>query len=158
MGINWWGTITNEEVLSRAGSRSLFQTLKIRRMRLVGHLRRMPDGRLAKDILYTELCTGLRPRGRPMLRFKYVAKRVLVSLDIDTERWEEFAEDRTGWRNALRKGGEALEARWLEKLRYKDYPCDTNTVLCKSLEDCLPYIKTILFFPAVTIREMCIAL
>ena len=51
-----------------------------------------------------------------MLRFKDVAKRDLVALDVDTERWEELAEDRTGWRNALRKEGEALEARWLEKL------------------------------------------
>ena len=48
-----------------------------------------------------------------MLRFKDVAKRDLVALDIDTERWEELAEDRTGWRNALRKGG---KARWLKKL------------------------------------------
>ena len=45
-----------------------------------------------------------------MLRFKDVAKRDLVALDIATERWEELAEDRTGWRSALRKGGEALEA------------------------------------------------
>ena len=110
------GHISNEEVLSRAGSRSLFQTLKIRRMRWLGHFRRMPDGRLPKDILYSKLCTGSRPRGRPMLRFKDVAKRDLVALDIDNERWEELAEDRTGWRNALRKGGEELEARWLEKL------------------------------------------
>ena len=51
-----------------------------------------------------------------MLRFKDVAKRDLVALDIATERWEELAEDRTGWRNALRKGGEALEAPCLEKL------------------------------------------
>ena len=116
MGINWWDRITNEEILSRAGSHSLLQTLKIRRMRWLGHLRRMPDGRLPKDILYSKLCTGSRPRGRPMLRFKDVANRDLVALDIDTERWEELAEDRTGWRNALRKGGEALEAWWLEKL------------------------------------------
>ena len=55
-------------------------------------------------------------RDRPMLHFKDVAERDLVALDIDTERWEELAEDRTGWRSALRKGGEALEARWLEKM------------------------------------------
>lgn len=46
-----------------------------------------------------------------MLRFKDVAKRDLMALDIDTERCEELVENRTGWRNTLRKGGEALEAR-----------------------------------------------
>lgn len=84
VGINWWDRITDEEVLSRAGSSSLFQTLRIRRMRWLVHLRRTPDGRLPKDILYSELCTGLRSRGRPMLRFKGVAKRGLVALDMDT--------------------------------------------------------------------------
>ena len=58
MGINWWDRITNEEVLSRAGSRSVFQTLKIRRMRWLWRLLRMPDGRLPKDNLYSDLCTG----------------------------------------------------------------------------------------------------
>ena len=43
MGISWWDKVTNEEVLKRAGSRSLFQSLKTRRMRWLGHLRRMPD-------------------------------------------------------------------------------------------------------------------
>ena len=51
-----------------------------------------------------------------MLHFKEVAKGGFVALNIDTKRWEELAEDRTGWRNTLRKGVEALEARWLEKL------------------------------------------
>ena len=116
MGINRWDRFTNEEVLSRAGSRSLFQTLKMRRMRWLGHLRRMPDGHLPKDILCSELCTGSRSRGRPMLHFKEVAKCELVALNIDTKKWVELAEDRTGWRNALRKRVEALEDRWLEQL------------------------------------------
>ena len=55
-----------------------------------------------------------------MLRLKDVAKRDLVVLDIDTERWEQLAEDRTGWRNALRKGSEALEDLSLEKLAILD--------------------------------------
>ena len=95
--------MTNEEVLSRTGSRSLFLTLKIRRMRRLGHLRRMPDGCLPKDILYSELRTGIRPRGRPMQHLKEVAKRDLVALGVDVGNWEELAEDRAGWRNALRE-------------------------------------------------------
>ena len=106
-GINWWDKITNKGVLSCADSCSLLPTLQIWRMRRLGHLRRMPHGRLPKDILYGELCTGSRPRGQPMLRFKDVAKRDLEALDIDTERWEEVAEDRTrqaGGRMAWKTG------------------------------------------------------
>lgn len=46
MGINWWDEITNEEVLTRTGTRSLFLTLKVRRMQWLGHMQRIPDGRL----------------------------------------------------------------------------------------------------------------
>lgn len=66
-----------------------------------------------------------------MLRFKDVAKRDLVALGVDVGNWEELAEDRAGWRNALREGGEALEAPWLNK----DELNDSDIVLCKSLVD-----------------------
>ena len=65
----------------------------------------MPDGRLTKNILYGELCTGTRPRGHPLLSFIDIARRDLVALDIDTDGWEATAEDRPGWRSALRIGG-----------------------------------------------------
>ncbi|KAI4787141.1 hypothetical protein KUCAC02_029076 [Chaenocephalus aceratus] len=58
LGITWRDKVTNEAVLARTGSKSMFQTLKIRRLRWLGHLRRMPDGRLPKDILYSELSAG----------------------------------------------------------------------------------------------------
>ena len=80
---NWWDKVTNEEVLRRAGNRSVFQTLQIRCSRWLGHLRRMPGGFLPKEILYSELCTGSRPRGPPMLRFKDVAKRDIAALGVD---------------------------------------------------------------------------
>ncbi|KAI4805599.1 hypothetical protein KUCAC02_010203 [Chaenocephalus aceratus] len=73
----------------------MFQTLKVRRLRWLGHLRRMPDGHQPKDILYSELSAGSRGRGRPLLRFKDVVKRDMKALDIATDNWERLAEDRT---------------------------------------------------------------
>ncbi|XP_010764526.1 uncharacterized protein [Notothenia coriiceps] len=46
LGITWRDKVTNEAVLARTGSKSMFPTLKVRRLRWLGHLRRMPDGRL----------------------------------------------------------------------------------------------------------------
>ena len=47
----------------------------------LGHVCRMEDGRIPKDILYGELATGQRNTGRPHLRFKDVCKRDMRALD-----------------------------------------------------------------------------
>ena len=119
LGITWRDKVTNEAVLARTGSKSMFQTLKVRRLRWLGHLRRMPDGRLPKDILYSELSAGSRGRGRPLLRFKDVVKRDMKALDIATDNWERLAEDRTKWRQQLRKGGDRLDKDWIRGLAQK---------------------------------------
>ena len=51
-------------------------------MRWLGHVTRMKDGRIAKDLLYGELVTGKRRTGQPQLRFKDVCKRDLQALGI----------------------------------------------------------------------------
>ncbi|KAJ7324884.1 hypothetical protein JRQ81_017904, partial [Phrynocephalus forsythii] len=48
----------------------MYTLLKQRRLRWLGHVVRMDDGRIPKDLLYGELIKGKRPRGRPQLRYK----------------------------------------------------------------------------------------
>ena len=43
----------------------MFTLLKQRRMRWLGHVVRMDDRRIPKDLLYGELVQGKRPTGRP---------------------------------------------------------------------------------------------
>ena len=75
--ISWQDHISNTEVLAKAGPLSIYVLLTKRRLRWLGHVTRMHDGRLPKDILYGELATGSRPTGRPTLRYKDVLKRDL---------------------------------------------------------------------------------
>ena len=63
--ISWQDKLTNGDVLSRAGLPSMYTLLRQRRLRWLGHIRRMEDGRNAKDILYGELAFGRRTTGRP---------------------------------------------------------------------------------------------
>ena len=88
----------NNEVLSRAGIPSMYTLLRQRRLRWLGHTHRMADGRIPKDLLYGELATGTRSRGRPKLRFKDVCKRKIKACNINTEKWEASADDRTTWK------------------------------------------------------------
>ena len=58
--ISWQDKISNADVPSRAGLPTMYTLLRQRRLRWLGHVRRMEDGRIPKDILYGELALGRR--------------------------------------------------------------------------------------------------
>ena len=62
-GISWQDKVTNGDVLYRVGLPSMYTLLRQRRLRWLGHVRRMEDGRISKDILYGELALGEQPAG-----------------------------------------------------------------------------------------------
>ena len=68
--------------------------LSQRRLRWLGHVKRMDPGRIPKDILYGELAEGTRQTGRPHLRFKDICKRDLKIASIDPNSVENMADDR----------------------------------------------------------------
>ena len=98
MGIKWSDRITNNEALRLAATPSIYTLL---RQRWLGHVRRMQDDRIPKDLLYGELATGKRAHGRPQLRFKDVCKRDTKALDTDVDGREDLAQDRSHWRQEL---------------------------------------------------------
>ena len=69
----------------------------------VGHVHRIPDGRIPKDLLYGELATGSRRTGRPQLQYRDIVKRDMKAVGIDTETWENLAAYRSQWRGAMTK-------------------------------------------------------
>ena len=68
----WKEKITNNEVLIKAGIPSMYTRLRQRRLRWLGNVHRMDDGRIPIDLLYGELAKGKRLVGRPKLRYKGV--------------------------------------------------------------------------------------
>ena len=104
LGIKWSDYITNNEVLELANIPSMYTFLRQRRLRWLGHVCRMKDGRIPKDLLYGELAVGRRAQGRPQLRFKDVCKRNLKAVEVDSKGWESLAPNRPQWRQALKQG------------------------------------------------------
>ncbi|KAI8519265.1 hypothetical protein Bbelb_025220 [Branchiostoma belcheri] len=122
LGISWRDRVPNTTVLERSGSLSLHLLLCQRRLRWLGHVYRMEDGRIPKDILYGELVMGRRPVGRPALRFRDVCKRDMKCADIDSASWEQLAADRSEWRHAVKVGlarGQVKHHMQLEAKRQK---------------------------------------
>ncbi|KAL8559490.1 hypothetical protein ACOMHN_037154 [Nucella lapillus] len=78
-------------------------------LRWSGHLVRMQDSRLPKQLFYGELTGGHPPSGRPKLRYKDTLKKALQQCDIDEKQWEFLSTNRSEWRQAIRKGTEAYE-------------------------------------------------
>ncbi|KAK2179538.1 hypothetical protein NP493_485g00002 [Ridgeia piscesae] len=87
MRITWMEKVTNKEILERTGLRFIDDLLIRNNHRWTGHLMRMSPDRLPKQILYSQLSSGHRKRGRPRLRFKDTIKRNLKLRDIKTDSW-----------------------------------------------------------------------
>ena len=109
LNVNWSDHIPDTEILDRANMDSIYAVLMKSQLRWAGHVARMPDDRLPKQIFFGELCEGARPQGRPLLRYKDTLKSTLKKCDINHETWEKDAQDRPAWRSVARTGTIAYE-------------------------------------------------
>ena len=100
--LTWKDKVTNKEILKRTGLPSMEDLLIKKNLRWTGHLMRMSSDRLPKQILYSQLSSGYRKRGRPHLQFKDTIKRNLKLRDIKTDSWTSLSQQRAKWRAAVK--------------------------------------------------------
>ena len=67
--IKWFNKVTNIEVLTRANLESIHTDLRKRRLHSIGHIRRMNDDTLLKNISYGEIQRVKMKVGRPLLLY-----------------------------------------------------------------------------------------
>ena len=65
LNVTWQDKITNSDILQRAGLTSIHGLLRSKRLKWLGHLRRMTNDRIPKLVLYGELCAGKRKQCKP---------------------------------------------------------------------------------------------
>ena len=60
LGVKWQDHVTNSEILSRTGTTSMFSLLSQRHVHVQrhGHVHRMNDRRILKEVLHGQLTTG----------------------------------------------------------------------------------------------------
>ena len=84
--ITWQDKVSNRVVLERAGIFSMYTLLKQQHLRWLGHVVRMVDGWIPKDLL---------------LPYKDICKQDLKALGMDLNKWETLTSERSAWRQAL---------------------------------------------------------
>ena len=85
-------------------SLSISTTICKHQLRWIGHVVRMPDTRLPKQVLYSELATGQRAPGGQKKRFKDHLKTLLKQCNISPTALESLAADRKIWSSTCHQG------------------------------------------------------
>ncbi|KAK2192300.1 hypothetical protein NP493_35g06012 [Ridgeia piscesae] len=98
MRITWIDKVTSKEIIERTGLPSMQDILIRKNLRWTGLLMRVSPDRLPKQVLYSQLFSGHRKRGRPRLRFNGNIKRNLKLRDIKTDSWISPLQERDKWR------------------------------------------------------------
>ena len=122
LGITWKDKVPDTEVLRRTKSVSVENIVFRSHLRWLGHVIRMDDSRLPKQLLYGELSKGTRPVGRQQKRYRNQFLAVLKACHISSGNLEALAKDRAKWRETCRKGLQIRErdrTKWLEERRQK---------------------------------------
>ena len=85
---------TNNSVLEETNSTSIEARIITHQLSWAGHVVRMPDLRLPKQIIYSELRNGQHNQGGQFKRYKDVPNANMKRCLINTNDWENAAMDR----------------------------------------------------------------
>jgi hypothetical protein len=92
-----WRKLHNDELHNLYSLPNIVRMIKSRRMRWVGHVARMGEGRGVYRILVGRP-EGKRPLGRPRHMWEDNIKMDLGEIGIDGSKWIQLAQDRVQWR------------------------------------------------------------
>jgi transcription termination factor 2 len=118
-GIKWQDMTPNTEVLLRSKMYGIQYYIIKSQFRWTGHVIRMPDDRIPKQLLFGELSQGKCQQCCPFLWFKDSPKRNLKSCLIVPEKLESFAADRAKWRHLCHQSLLSFESSHISDIERK---------------------------------------
>ncbi|XP_059849029.1 uncharacterized protein LOC132406918 isoform X1 [Hypanus sabinus] len=130
MQIHWQDRISNLTVLDRANSTSIEAKVLKAQLRWTGHVIRMDESRMPRQLFYGELEQGNRARGRPRKRYKDNLKLNLKWAKLQPRDLEHTAADRSKWRNLCSKAANNFQAKSQERHREASAPAPTGGAPC----------------------------
>ena len=112
-GVRWQDRITNTEVLKLTNSKSIRGLISSNRLKWLGHVSRMTEVRIPKQLLFGELVEGKRPQKKPKKRWKDCVRKDMKDFKIDESSWYESSLDRSLWRALVIEGLGVFEDSYL---------------------------------------------
>ncbi|KAJ4450850.1 hypothetical protein ANN_02281 [Periplaneta americana] len=103
--IGEWRKLHNAELHGLYSTPDIIRNIKSRRLRWAGHVARMGESRNAYRVLVGRP-EGIRPFGRPRLKWEDNIKMDLREVGYDDRKWINLAQDRDQWRAYI------LEKKW----------------------------------------------
>ena len=100
LGVNWQDKVSNSEVRKRAGISGIPVLLRLARLRWLGHVVRLGNHRLPKQLLFGRLSVP-RPSGKPRRRWSDCVMSDLSDAKIGDE-WYDLAMNKTTWTNCIK--------------------------------------------------------
>ena len=119
LNIKYHLKIPDAEVLALASCVSVESMVMSSQMRWVGHVVRMEDFRIPKQLFYGQLKEGKRPSHKPRKRYKDNIKCNLKQMKIDERTWEDVAHIRPAWRESVKAGCSYFEANRVQHVQLK---------------------------------------
>lgn len=107
--ITWEAYRPNISVLDEAETTMIEAIVNENRLRWTGHVVRMDDNRLPKQVFYGQLKEGKQSRGGQKKRYEDILKATLKSSSIDVKTWETLGQERNTWRSLMHQGVEYFE-------------------------------------------------
>src|ERR1700761_9433231 len=93
--LTWQDKVPNNTMLKQTRSCSLESLLIKARLRWTGHMLRMPDTRIPKQLLYGDLSAKDRKPGGQLKRYKDQLKSTLKSCDVPVADLKNLVQDRS---------------------------------------------------------------
>ena len=109
LGVTWQDHVSYDSIFERTNTPSITSMLAKRQLKWVGHVIRMSDDSLPRQILYGQLHQGNRPPGGVKKRFKDQCNDLLKQCQIQPTALETLASDRVSWRRAVHEGAKQIE-------------------------------------------------
>ena len=107
LGITKFHHERNEEVRAKTGQCEVAELVTRSRLRWLGHVARMEEGRLPVQLLYGSM-EGKGRRGKPVGRWKDMIERDLKKRKVES--WYKIVQDRAEWRRRVNGEVEAAIA------------------------------------------------
>ena len=92
--------ISNDQLYKITGTDPIDMIMRRYRLRWAGHVRRMPDCRVPKKVMFGNLVGGKRQRGRPTKTWNDCLDQDLEMIGLNGVNWLKASEQRSNWRNS----------------------------------------------------------